>query len=79
MITTQDKNAFVDYIIGQDHLENAIEWISDNLDPEEVFDRKDLEAWALDYVRDTLSPEDIFDTETLEEWALEHGFKEPVE
>ena len=27
-------------------LDNAIDWISDNLDPDSVFSEKKLEAWA---------------------------------
>jgi hypothetical protein len=37
-------------------LEEAIEWIKKNLDPEDVFDKSDLEIWA--ETNDYVIPED---------------------
>lgn len=33
-------------VMGNATLDNAIAWIDSNLDPDEVFDQKKLEAWA---------------------------------
>jgi hypothetical protein len=47
MATTskQDQN-FVDEVIGSSLLEKAIEWIRENMEPEDVFDAKVLQEWA---------------------------------
>jgi hypothetical protein len=47
MATTskQDKD-FVDEVIGSSLLEKAIEWIRENMEPEDVFDAKVLQEWA---------------------------------
>lgn len=47
MATTpkQDKN-FLDEVIGSTLLEKALEWIGENMEPEEVFDEAVLEVWA---------------------------------
>lgn len=42
---TQDKD-FISSIIGTDLLENAIEWIRNNMNPEDVFTETDLKNWA---------------------------------
>jgi hypothetical protein len=35
--------------IMPDVLEDAVDWISGNLSPEEVFSEKDLDDWAISY------------------------------
>lgn len=42
---TQDKK-FINEVIGDSLLEDAIDWISHNLSPEEVFEEAELENWA---------------------------------
>lgn len=42
---TQDRE-FISYIIGSDLLENSIEWISKNMNPDDVFSTSELESWA---------------------------------
>lgn len=44
-ITPEKRTEFVEKVIG-DVLEAAIEWIGENCDPGDVFDRGKLEAWA---------------------------------
>ena len=47
MITSASQDrAFIDHVIGSTALESAIEWISSNLSPDEVFKESDLEEWA---------------------------------
>ena len=46
MTTAAQDRRFLDEIVGTGLLENAIEWIKDNLEPDEVFDEKDLDRWA---------------------------------
>lgn len=42
---TQDRE-FIGSVIGTDLLESSIDWISKNMDPEDVFSASDLEGWA---------------------------------
>lgn len=44
----QDKD-FISSLIPKDLLQGAIDWISENMDPEDVFTKQDLEAWAEDW------------------------------
>lgn len=44
---TQDKN-FLHDVIGTGLLECAIDWIKNNLEPEDVFSKEQLESWAED-------------------------------
>ena len=44
--TTKQDQDFITQMISDTLLENAIEWISNNLEPEDVFSVKDLEYWA---------------------------------
>ena len=57
MATTvkQDRD-FIDNLISSDMLELAIEWIRDNLEPEDVFTDEQLGQWAVD--SDYLPPTD---------------------
>ena len=49
---TQDKNfasemeGHINYSVSHSALDSAIDWMRDNLDPDDVFDDKKLEAWA---------------------------------
>lgn len=46
--TLQQDQKFIDEVINipDDLLEKSIDWISDNLSPEEVFSEKQLNEWA---------------------------------
>jgi len=50
MTTSRQDNAYRDMILGKlgssIQLEDAVEWIKSNLNPEDVFDEKDLRQWA---------------------------------
>jgi len=47
MATTsgQDRD-FISSLISSHLLEDAIDWISQNMEPADVFSKKDLEDWA---------------------------------
>jgi hypothetical protein len=45
-ITTAQDRAFVDKVIP-DLLDRAIDWISKNMPPEDVFSLEDLDDWAI--------------------------------
>lgn len=42
----QDSN-FLNAVLPNNLLEDSIEWIGSNMNPEEVFDEKELRYWAL--------------------------------
>jgi len=44
---SQDSN-FISAVINNSLLEEAIDWISDHMNPEDVFSSDDLERWATD-------------------------------
>ena len=46
MATAKQNSDFLGAIMPQYPLDEAIDWISENLSPEDVFSDKDLEAWA---------------------------------
>lgn len=46
--TAQQDKAFVVSVISLSLLEEAIDWISHNLEPEDVFDDANLREWARD-------------------------------
>jgi hypothetical protein len=35
-------------LVGDELLNRAVEYIRDNLNPDEVYDKEDLEEWAID-------------------------------
>lgn len=41
-----EKREFVSSVISENLLENAIEWIRENLRPEKVFEEDELKSWA---------------------------------
>lgn len=46
MTTSRQDADFIETIIPQRLLESAIEWIGNNLSPEDVFIKETLESWA---------------------------------
>lgn len=46
MTTVKQDRDFLEKVVGLTVLEAAVEWIGDNLAPEEVFNDRELEAWA---------------------------------
>lgn len=45
---SQDEDFLKAVVGGTALLEKAIDWIKDNLGPDEVFDESELQAWAKD-------------------------------
>lgn len=48
MPTYKQCEAFAETIISSSLLTDSIDWIAENLSPEEVFSIEDLEEWALE-------------------------------
>ena len=70
MATTQQGKDF-----GWEFFDQIVEWVGGYLYPEDVFDEKKLNEWALnnDFV------EDIYDEEYLMDWAETNGYKKETE
>jgi hypothetical protein len=45
-MTSKQNSSFVDTVMVNAPLDEAVEWINNNLDPKDVFDEAKLEAWA---------------------------------
>ena len=45
-ISTTQRRDFIESVMPQDLLGDAIDWISANLSPEDVFSVNELEEWA---------------------------------
>lgn len=48
MTTYSQDKTFISEVIGSDLLQNAINWIAQNLSPDDVFADSELEEWAED-------------------------------
>lgn len=44
----QSNRSFADTVLVTSPLDDGVEWIADNLSPEDVFSEDVLEKWALD-------------------------------
>ena len=58
-------------------IDDLIDWIRDNLEPEEVFSEAQLESWAETNGRisvDNMDPEDVFGAIDLQDWAERNGY-----
>lgn len=69
MATSSHGKKFIESVIDSNLLDNAVDWIRDNLSPDEVFDDKDLKSWA-----NAQECEDIFTTSELQAWAESNGY-----
>jgi len=49
MTTARQDDDFIKSIIPAVLLEMAIQWIVDNMEPDDVFSRERLKSWAEDY------------------------------
>lgn len=58
MIRDVHRRDFNRHVENENMLDDAIEWIKDNLSPNEVFSKEELENWAYenDYVKETEPP-----------------------
>lgn len=68
------------------------EWVSENMEPDDIFDEKDLLKWAENqdpgdlysdsdlraWVQRNSNPEEVFSDADLEDWAIRHGFVKRV-
>ena len=69
MATALQNASFASDLLPQYPLDDAIDWIKNNLEPDDVFDETTLERWAIDYVKVEAMPQD-----ELEAWAEANGY-----
>lgn len=67
--TSKQDSQFLSDTIGNGLLESAIEWIKNNISPEEVFGEKELLSWASNF-----DPDAVFGRADLESWAESNGY-----
>lgn len=71
MATIRRNNEFTDHVISRDNLlDEAIDWISKTLAPDEVFSDEDLKEHAAK----AYNVDDVYSEKELSEWAQENGF-----
>lgn len=70
--TAKEDRNFLDEVVGSGLLESAIEWIGNNLEPDQVFSEKKLR----DNVQGNNNPGDVFTDKELADWATSNGFVE---
>jgi hypothetical protein len=68
------KETLIADCIVDDALDKAIEWIRDNLSPDEVFVEEHLTEWAMENLSNLLSVDEVYAEPELVEWATENGF-----
>jgi len=64
MITSIDENTF-----GREFLEEIVQWVGSNLEPEAVFEEDALRDWA-----GHQAPGNIFSDSDLSDWAEASGY-----
>lgn len=74
-MTSAQNKEFCDHISSGDELDLSIEWIKENLGPNDVFDQKTLEDWVQTYS----TPGDTFTDDQLDDWAKENGYTKETE
>jgi len=55
--------------------DTVADWITDNCEPDEVFDEKVICDWIVE----NYEPQQVFDDDALERWAVENGYKKEGE
>lgn len=68
-LTNKQKSDFADHMFS-DSLEGTIDWINDNMDPDQVYGKDELKEW----IQINKNPEDIFEEDQLTDWAKRNGY-----
>lgn len=63
-----------DHAFGQWFFDDIREWVSLNLEPDEVYSEQQFQEWMKDRELTEFVPDD-----TLHEWALENGYVESAD
>lgn len=46
MFNWTQETDFINNVIGRGILDEAVDWVKSNLEPDEVYDKEELEEWA---------------------------------
>jgi hypothetical protein len=74
MTSSQQDQRFIESVISSRLLEQSIDWIKSNMEPEDVFESSQLISWAKDWLPPNVEPAAIFSEELLAEWAESNGW-----
>lgn len=74
MTSSYQDSRFIQSVISQRLLEESIDWIKSNMEPEDVFDSSQLISWAKDWLPPSVEPAAVFSEELLAEWAESNGW-----
>jgi hypothetical protein len=66
MTTVSEDKAFIAHIISGRLLEEARDWIIQNMAPDDVFDKDDLVEWA--------ENNGFIDEDNMDDWAEQHDY-----
>lgn len=68
----REDQEFIERLTGMGlsiDLGKVLEYISNNFDPNDVYDTKELAEWAAKH-----TPSQLFNYDVLDEWATAHGY-----
>jgi len=71
MASKKENQDFIEDLISSEPLDKAIDWIKDNMNPDEVYTEDQL----ITHIKKKCKPDEVFDDDDLAEWALENGFR----
>ena len=75
MTTYAQDQEFIGAVLPLSLLDESIKWISDNLEPTDVFDEDELKVW----IKEEYILGDLFSFDDLAVWALENSFIQVLE
>lgn len=72
MASKTQNESFINALISTDLLDQAIDWVKDNLEPADVYGDDVIVGLNQKY-----DPQDIFTKDQLESWAEDNGYEKP--
>lgn len=66
----QAYKAVVGTEIASSVLQTSIDWMRDNLNPNNIWDQQQLNTW----VSENATPDEVFTDEELMQWAISKGY-----
>ncbi len=64
------SESFVTDVMPYDLLDTVIDWIKENLNPDDVFDADIIDSWC----GENSTPDDVFSDGALGRWAENNGY-----
>lgn len=59
---------------GARYLEGILEYVTENFEITDLYDKQDIADAARDFISDHYYPQDLFDDDELALWAAENGY-----